>query len=148
MFSLSIYDTLRNIIGIMLFQRYPLFGSVWVIVKWILYCLLQNLVLHKTIMISFCRCMEQNDMLMKYRIVMYMENYYHILVMFFHIFNSMVFWRCFVLNWPFLSSNRMFFNIQSYKSWDARKGKVMAIYVHYFFQFWFRFYNSLSFNLS
>ena len=79
---------------------------------------------------------------------MYMAKYYHILVMFLHIFNSMVFWRCFVLNWPFLSSNRMFFNIQSYKSCDARKGKVMAIYVHYFFQFWFRFYNSLSFNLS
>ena len=76
--------------------------------------------------------------------VMYMAKYYHILVMFLHIFNSMVFWRCFVLNWPFLSSNRMFFNIQSYKSCDARKGKVMAIYVHYFFQFWFRFYNYLS----
>ena len=79
---------------------------------------------------------------------MYVVKYYSILVMFPHIFDSTMFWRCFVLNWPFLSSNRMFFNIQSYKSCDARKGKVMAIYVHYFCQFWFRFYNSLSFNLS
>ena len=136
MFSLSIYDTLRNIIGIMLFQRYPLFGSVWVIVKWILYCLLQNLILHKTITISFCRCM--NNMICLWNIVvrvMYVVKYYNILVMFPHIFDSTMFWRCFVLNWPFLSSNRMFFNIQSYKSCDARKGKVMAIYVHYFFQF-------------